>query len=189
MYASRISSFCSMGLNMTYNKATIISSVIMLLAVLLAGFAPIVVTPIIILPLAIIYLRCSFTTVKKGVNAKFHKIASSLYAITLMALVALGVPMVIKCASVTNLLKSCTETVQATIHTVAMDSSNSFVVLDYDFNGENNRVVHDVTKQSSYVEGDMITIRIDPSKPSRICSTKLSTDILAWELLTKTFNI
>lgn len=161
----------------------------MLLVLVASGFASIVIAPIILLPLAIIYLRCAFTVTKKGMDAKLHKLASSLYIIALMALVAIGIPMVIKCASVTSLLKSCTETVQATIHTVVMNNSNPFVVLDYDFNGESNRVVSTVTKQSSYTEGDMIDIYIDPSKPSKICPTKLSTDIFAWELLTKTFDI
>lgn len=174
---------------MTYNKVSIASSIIMLLVLVASGFASIVFAPIILLPLAIIYLRCSFTLTKKGIDAKLHKLASSLYIITLMALVSIGVPMVIKCANVTSLLKSCTETVQATIHTVVMDNSNPFVVLDYDFNGENNRVVSNVTKKSSYTEGNTIDIYIDPSEPSKICPTKLSTDIVAWELLTKSFDV
>lgn len=174
---------------MTYNKASIISSVIMLLVLIVSGFASIVVAPIILLPLAIIYLRCSFTVTKKGVDASLHKLASSLYIITLMVLVALGIPMVIKCASVTSLLKNCTEVVPATIHTVVKDNSNSFLVLDYDFDGESNRVLSNVPKQSSYVEGDTLEILVNPSNPSKICSTKLSEDIIAWELLTKSFDI
>lgn len=170
---------------MTYNKASVICSCIMLGVLIVGGFAAINVAPLIILPLSFIYLKVTYEVTQKG-----GKSGAVLFVITLLALLGFGYTMCIRSIGVCRYIDNCTEPVTATIQSVVQDDSNSLIVLAYKYDGKECRAVKEVSRDNtSYIEGAHIDILINPDKPHKVCSTKVSKSIMGWEILFCNYDI
>lgn len=170
---------------MTYNKASIICSCVMLCILIVGGFAPISIAPLIIMPLSFIYLKVTYTVSQKG-----GKSGAVLFVITLLVLIGFGYTMCIRSIGVCRTIDNCSVPITATIQSVVQDDSNSLVVLAYEYDGKDCRAVKEVSrKNTSYTEGDSIGVLINPDKPYKVCSTKVSKSVMGWEILFCNYDI